>query len=312
MRRGITTAKCGFGYILLLSMMITTSANAQLVSLGKKDQFLRLSAFKSSGTSGLVGAFSGRVERGYDTSLGSNGDQVNKPAGLLYSLQFDYGSLAKTVLTATGTEIENEGDAAKNSGVASISYVRRLGFRQALFADLGVEHKRFRMQETVAGQTIFRGVDNKVSPTAGLRFRYLGSFPQADPNQAAQRSVFAYLLQPGITVASALTPAGNTKHSGFIEPTAVLLYTYSSPREQEGELPLLTPLFQARVQAGMMYPLGSVDRERANIEASVSYFFQSDAKRKSGIELRHFNGYFEHNLRDRKKVTSLNLILFFG
>jgi hypothetical protein len=61
---------------------------------------------------------------------------------------------------------------------------------------------------------------------------------------------------------------------------------------------------QVRAEGAAMQPLdGNIDAQ-AHWDGSIVFFFTPA----NGLMLRRLSGFFDHNLRDRKDATTLNLL----
>jgi hypothetical protein len=315
--RGLALTWCVF---MCLSQTTSSAAGAQDEQqrqriVVKKKAKARAALFDAGGGRGVIGAVSGDAE--YLRSL-------RRGADLRAAVDFDYGSLGRTLPTATGTRQEKEDDVSKNSGTATLSYVRRMGpatsGAQFLFAlDGEVEHKRFREEKMVGGKAVTGDVLNSFSPVAGGRLRYLNSLlvdlthlrPARGGGDRAWPEL-TYWLQVRTLTTEMLVSGNTATREGSLDPTAhVELTTFRlvkrTIKKKGGEKERITellPFLRGRAEGGFIQPIGPAGSVRGNFDVGVTYYFTS----KAGIEMRHFEGFFDHNLRDRKEVTSLNLI----
>lgn len=306
---------CPFAIALILSAACRTG-RAQTLDPGKEDQFLRASLFHNRTSGQLIGGISGRMQFNLQPQPGK-GDKVRNAQQVVRYvtfgvIEFDYGSISKKRVTPTGEVPENEGDASSNAGKAALLYGRSFGrggvdSRSLMGLEGGIEHKRFRKREVIGADTVFREEGGSASPFGGLfgRFHRSHLFGGRKGN-ADSMNEFTWLLEARILSSQSLLPSSEKRRRTFADPKATLWVSLIPVIPSQGEVEL--PLYHRvlfRMSGALSHSLGARVGDRANWDTSLTYFFQKSF----GVELRHFDGYFAHNLRDRKVATSLNLIL---
>jgi len=92
----------------------------------------------------------------------------------------------------------------------------------------------------------------------------------------------------------------------FFDPVAVLWLSFLPGRiaREPDQQPRMFYRVQLRAEGAAMQPFdGNIDAQ-AHWDGSVVFFFTPA----NGLMLRRFSGFFDHNLRDRKDATTLNLL----
>jgi hypothetical protein len=267
-------------------LLVSTVASAQLADAGRSDQQVGVFLLRSDETATWAGGVTSKGDVGIDAGRRFN-----------VSWQLDYGSLGAKRVSPSATQPSREAAVSKNSGAYTLSYVRRFGAAWRVTANGGVEHKR-----TVAPSDD-TAVKHSVDPIAAVAVRNVGArLLGADPDKAAE---FAWSLQATLASAGAVLPAREARRF-FFDPVAVgwLSMRPATRSASPTAEPELYYRVQLRGEAALMRGLGGDAGYKAHWEASLVYFFTPA----NGIMLRRFDGYFDHNLRDRKGATTVNLV----
>lgn len=261
----------------------SSTAEAQLADPGKNDQFISLFLQNGGGETGWLGGVTAKGDVDLDRAERFN-----------FGWQLDYGSNGKRV-TASDAVPRREPDVSKNSGAYYVSYVRRFGPTWLFTADGGVEHQR---TSNDSG-----GIDNNTAAVGNASLRNIGARKLGD--QRAPE--FSWLLQANLTTTDALTIDGDETRTVFFDPVGVVWLSFLSrviPAARDQDDPLLTYRFQLRAEVAGMRAFDSDLDAEGHFEASLTYFFTPA----NGIMVRRFGGFFDHNLRDRKEATTLNIV----
>jgi hypothetical protein len=276
--------------LLLLGVCASTS-EAQLADPASNDQ--------------IVGVFFQKAkDDDWQGGVVSRGDHELYAGGRVkFTWQLDYGSRGGRQVTPSGTIVPRETDVSKNSGVYTVSYVRLFRSAWRITADAGLEHKR-----------LLKGDSRADAPSALVNgsIRNVGSrLLGRDANRAPE---LAWSLQTNVTTSKAIATA-TARRQVFLDPVAVLwlsVFPGHIPREPDEE-PRMFYRVQLRAEGAAMQPFDFDDvdniddfdfRGQAHWDASVVFFFTPA----NGVMLRRFSGFFDHNLRDRKNATTVNLL----
>jgi hypothetical protein len=220
------------------------------------------------------------------------------PGDLKFTWQLDYGTFGEKRVTPTSAEPGREAAVSKNSGIYTVSYVRLSGPTWRFTADGGVEHKR------VANEANPDRIDNPLSAIAAASIRNVGArLVGSDPDRAPE---IAWSLQASLANAGAILPDAGEKRRFFADPVAVLWFSFwpRSLAATAGQEARLFYQLQLRGEIAGMRVLESDGAAEGHWDASLVYFFTPA----NGIMLRRFEGYFDHNLRDRKSATAINIL----
>jgi hypothetical protein len=122
--------------------------------------------------------------------------------------------------------------------------------------------------------------------------------------------LLTWSAQPTLQTADVLAPDGSESRRLLFDPALVAwlsLLAVVPESDSETAEPTQFYRFVLKAAGAAMLPLAS-DPRRASWDVSATCFFT----RSNGVMVRHFAGYFDHNLRDRKQVTSVMLIWKFA
>lgn len=267
--------------VLALTLCATT-AQAQLTDPGSNDR--------------VVGVFFQKAKSDdWRGGIISRGDQRLETRGRIkFTWQLDYGSSAGEEVTPNGAATSRAADVSKNSGVYAVSYVRVFRSAWRITGDAGLEHKR--LQNGDSREDVASALVNASIRSIGSRL--LG----ADADRAPE---IAWSLQTNIATTHAIATAAESREV-FFDPVAVLWVSFLPghiPREPDRQ-PRMFYRVQVRAEGAAMQPFdGNIDAQ-AHWDGSVVFFFTPA----NGLMLRRFSGFFDHNLRDRKDATTLNLL----
>jgi hypothetical protein len=267
---------------ILALTLCATAAEAQLTDPGSDER--------------LVGVFfqKGKSDE-WRGGIVSRGDQKLETHGRMkFTWQLDYGSTGGEQVTPSGTTTSREADVSKNSGVYTVSYVRVFHSAWRVTGDAGLEHKRLLnggSREDVASALVNGSIRS-------IGSRLLG----ADADRAPE---LAWSLQTNISTTEVIATTAESREV-FFDPVAVLWLSFLPgriPREPDQQ-PRMFYRVQVRAEGAAMQPFdGNIDAQ-AHWDGSVVFFFTPA----NGLMLRRFSGFFDHNLRDRKDATTLNLL----
>ena len=274
------------GAAIAIVLANASAALAQLAEPSKTDQFVGAFLQQAGDDAGWAGGVTSRG--GFDFAPNQR---------MRVGWQLDYGSRGKRE-TATGAVPKKEPDVSKNAGTYTVGYVRRFGGPTWLVAaDAGAEHKR---TATATGES-----EHSVGFLGNASIRNVGSRKLGDQ----QDPQLDWALKLNLATADAIGPDGTEGRELFVDPVTVLWLSFG-PRVMTGSdgTQTFTYWFVARAQAGAMHAFDDTLETAGQWEASLTFFFTPN----SGIMLRRFDGHFEHNLRDRKHATSLNVVWKFG
>ena len=266
---------------LTCSVLAPGVASAQLVEPGEYDQFVGVFLYRPR-DSGWIGAVASKGSR-------------ELRAQLELEWQGDYGS---------------QPDVSKNSGafgltynVGATSWDTPFDWRVALSG--GLEHKR-------SEQSPDGDVENRLSPFGGGKLILFGARPlQTAVRQVAGASAevttmeLAWVVDTSIQAADAIQPDSRPAQRLFLSPSLVawlsVIPAFSAAQAdieptQFYRVVLKSELVLLAARGDMM--------SKAHWDASATYFLTAA----TGVMIRHFRGYFDHNLRDYKLVTSVMLV----
>jgi hypothetical protein len=272
--RWVSDARTALINQLVATLILTfsaTAAEAQLTDPGSDNR--------------LVGVFFQKAkDDDWRGGIVSRGDQRLELHGRVkFAWQLDYGA---------GTP--GQPDVSKNSGVYTMSYVRAFGSAWRLTADAGMEHKRLPQsgsRDDVASALVNGSVRN-------IGSRLLGANADRAPE-------LAWSLQTNISTTQAIAPASESREI-FFDPVAVLWLSFfpgTIPREPDQQ-PRMFYRVQVRAEGAALQPLDAHIDAQAHWDGSIVFFFTPA----NGLMLRRLSGFFDHNLRDRKDATTLNLL----
>jgi hypothetical protein len=267
---------------VLILTLCATGAEAQLTDPGSDDR--------------LVGVFFQKAKSDdWRGGIISRGDQNLQLHGRMkFTWQLDYGSSGDDQVTPSGATTSREADVSKNSGVYAVSYVRVFRSAWRITGDAGLEHKRLLkggLRDDVASALVNGSVRN-------IGSRLLG----ADADRASE---LAWSLQTNISTTKAIATTSESREM-FFDPVAVLWLSFLPGRiaREPDQQPRMFYRVQLRAEGAAMQPFdGNIDAQ-AHWDGSVVFFFTPA----NGLMLRRFSGFFDHNLRDRKDATTLNLL----
>jgi len=269
---------------MLVLATVVPSAEAQLAGPGKNDQFLGLFLQNAGGETGWVGGVT------------SKGDaDLNSTKSFNFTWQLDYGSAATKQITASGAVPVREPAVSKNSGDYTFGYARRYGPTWLVTADAGVEQKR-----TITDSGDF---ENSAAFLGNGSIRNIGA-----RKLGSQRNPeLSWLLQANLTTTDALAVDGEEPRTVFFDPVGVVWLAFLShviPAATPQADPLLTYRFLFRAEVAAMRAFDPDLDGEGHWDTSITFFFTPS----NGIMLRRFSGFFDHNLRDRKRATTLNIV----
>jgi hypothetical protein len=256
---------------MLMLTLCAAAAEAQLTDPGSDDRLVGIFFQKANGDDWRGG-------------IVSRGDQKLEVHGRIkFTWQLDYGATTS-----------READVSKNSGVYAMSYVRAFRSAWRITGDAGVEHKRLlkgALRHDVASVLMNGSIRN-------IGSRLLGAGADRAPE-------LAWSLQTNISTTNAIATTSESREI-FVDPVAVLWLSFLPghiPREPDQQ-PRMFYRVQVRAEGAAMQPFdGNIDAQ-AHWDGSVVFFFTPA----NGLMLRRFSGFFDHNLRDRKDATTLNLL----
>lgn len=271
--------RSGWAIALVCSVLAPGVASAQLVEPGDHDQF--------------VGAFLYKPrDSDWTGAVASKGSLELRPQFEI-EWQGDYGS---------------ESDVSKNSGalaftynVGATSWDTRFDWRVAFTG--GVEHKR-------AVEEADGDLEDRFDAFGAGKFLIFG----ASPLLTAVRQVaggdsevtfmdLAWVVDASIQTADAILPDSRAARRMFFSPSAVawlsVIPAFSTARTDTEP----TQYYRVVVKGEAVLVAGD-GLSRSHWDASATYYFTAA----NGIMVRHFSGYFDHNLRDEKSVTSVMLV----
>ena len=274
MRRAWTIA-------LLCAALLPGIAAAQLVEPGEYDQFVGVFLFRPK-------------DSGWTGAVASKGSRELRPQ-LELEWQADYGS---------------QSDVSKNSGAFGLTYnfgatswETPFDWRVALSG--GLEHRR--SEEVPDGD-----IENRVNPFGAGKLILFG----ARPLQTAVRQVagagadvttveLAWVVDASLQTADAIQPDSRARRRLFLSPALVawlsVIPAFTSPQADSEP----TQFFRVVVKSEVALLAARGDGMRkSHWDASATYFLTAA----NGIMVRHFRGYFDHNLRHDKRVTSVMLV----
>ena len=256
-------------------------ASAQLVEPGEYDQFVGVFLYrpKDSGWTGAVASKGSRELR----------------AQLELEWQGDYGSQA---------------DVSKNSGALGLTYNfgasswdTPFDWRVALSG--GLEHQR-------AAQDPDGDVENRFNPFGSAKLILFG----ARPLRTAVRQIagadadvttveLAWVVDASLQTAEAIQPDSIPAQRLFLSPSVVawlsVIPAFTAARADIEP----TQFYRVVLKNELVLLAARGDgMSKAHWDASATYFLTAA----NGIMVRHFRGYFDHNLRDYKRVTSVMLV----
>jgi hypothetical protein len=267
--------------VFMLAMLLWTSqAAAQLADAGGTADEV-ISVF-----------FQKAAEDDWHGGVATRGEQDVKTRPVRLNWQVDYGSLETKRISASGLTTGKEAAVSKNSGLYTGSYVHMFGHWR-IKADTGVEHRRVLNAELRRiNQTHFivngslRNVDAKTLWRGNIE-------PQA-----------SWLLQANVVTTKVLTASGETRTICF-DPVAVGWLAFLPGYVTVPDRPrILFRRIQLRAELAATGPLDSDIDAEAHWDGSIVFFFTPA----NGIMLRRFSGFFDHNLRDRKRATTISLV----
>jgi hypothetical protein len=271
------------GPAVAIVLALAPAAQAQLAEPGKTDQFVGVFLQDAGDEVGWIGGVTSR-----------GGFDFPPRQRLHVGWQLDYGSHGKRE-TASGLVPKKEPDVSKNSGAYTVGYQQRFGAMWLIGADGGIEHKR-------ATTTAADAKDN-VGFLGNASIRNVGSRKLGDGQGYPQLD---WALKLNLATADAIASDGTDTRELFVDPVAVLwlsFWPHTIPASG-AKPPFLTYWFVVRAQAGAMRPFDEALDTEGQWEASLTFFFTPN----SGIMVRRFDGHFEHNLRDRKRATTVNVV----
>ena len=257
---------------------------AQLAESPKTDQQIGFFLLRADASGRWVGAV---------TSKGSQ--DLDDLGHYRVAWQLDYGSLGVKRVSASGTESGDETAVSKNSGSVVVGYSHRAGSHWLWAADGGLEHKR-------TAPTVSRpSIEHTVSPLVVGSARWVGAQALGDVDRGPE---LAWSLQPMLSAAKAVTTAGQRRRL-FFEPVAVVWFSaWRTTTETKSGHKVLRYRVQVRGEAALVRAIDGALDAASHYDASLTYFITPA----NGIALRRFDGYFDHNLRDRKRATTLTLV----
>lgn len=266
---------------LICAALVPGVASAQLVEPGEYDQF--------------VGVFLYRPrDSGWTGAVASKGSRELRPQ-LELEWQADYGS---------------QPDVSKNSGalgltynVGATSWDTPFDWRVALSG--GLEHKR-------SEQSPDGDLENRLNPFGGGKLILFG----ARPLQTAVRQVagagaevttveLAWVVDASLQIADAIRPDSGPAQRLFLSPSLVAwLSVIPAFTAAQADIEP-TQFYRVVLKSEVVLLAARGDGMRkSHWDASATYFLTAA----NGIMIRHFRGYFDHNLRDDKRVTSVMLV----
>jgi len=261
--------------------LIPSVASAQLVEPGEYDQFVGVFLYRPK-DSGWIGA------------VASKGSRELRPQ-LEIEWQGDYGS---------------QPDVSKNSGALGLTY--NVGatswdtpFDWRVAVSGGLEHQR--SEETTDGN-----LENRFNPFGGGKLILFG----ARPLHTAVRQVagagaevttveLAWVVDTSLQTAPAVQPDSQPAQRLFLSPSLVawlsVIPAFAAGRADAEP----TQFYRVVLKSELVALAARGDGMRkTHWDGSATYFLTAA----TGIMVRHFRGYFDHNLRDYKRVTSAMLV----
>ena len=267
--------------VALMCALLPGIASAQLVEPGEYDQF--------------IGAFLYRPrDSGWTGAIASKGSRELRPQ-LELEWQADYGSRS---------------DVSKNSGAFGLTY--NVGatswdtpFDWRVAVSGGLEHKRSELSPD-------GDLENRLNPFGAGKLILFG----ARPLQTAVRQVagagaevttveLAWVVDASLQTADAIQPDSRAARRLFLSPSLVawLSVVPAFSAAQADVEP--TQFYRLVLKSELVLLAARGDGMRkGHWDASATYFLTAA----NGIMVRHFRGYFDHNLRDDKSVTSVMLV----
>ncbi len=266
---------------LVCAALVPSVASAQLVEPGEYDQF--------------VGVFLYRPrDSGWTGAIASKGSREIRPQ-LEIEWQGDYGS---------------QSDVSKNSGAFGLTY--NVGatswdtpFDWRVAVSGGLEHQR-------SGETPDGNLENRVNPFGAGKLILFG----ARPLRTAVRQVagagaevttmeLAWVVDTSLQTAPAIQPDSQPARRLFFSP-ALVAWLSIIPAFGEARTDIEPTQFYRVVLKSELVALAARGdgMRKGHWDASATYFLTAA----TGIMVRHFRGYFDHNLRDYKLVTSALLV----
>lgn len=266
---------------LICAALVPGVASAQLVEPGEYDQFVGVFLYRPR-DSGWTGAVASKGSRGLRPQLE-------------LEWQADYGS---------------QPDVSKNSGalgltynVGATSWDTPFDWRVALSG--GLEHKR-------SEQSPDGDLENRLNPFGGGKLILFG----ARPLQTAVRQVagagaevttveLAWVVDASLQIADAIRPDSGPAQRLFLSPSLVAwLSVIPAFTAAQADIEP-TQFYRVVLKSEVVLLAARGDGMRkSHWDASATYFLTAA----NGIMIRHFRGYFDHNLRDDKRVTSVMLV----
>jgi hypothetical protein len=266
---------------LLCAMLVPDVASAQLVEPGEYDQFVGVFLYRPK-DSGWIGAVASKGSRGLRPQLE-------------LEWQGDYGS---------------QSDVSKNSGAVGLTYNfgatswdTPFDWRVALSG--GLEHQR-------AAPDLDGGLEHRFNPFGAGKLILFGARPlQTAVRQVAGASAdvttveLAWVVDASLQTADAIQPDNRTAQRLFLSPSAVawlsVIPAFTAARADIEP----TQFYRVVLKSELALLAARGDgMSQAHWDGSATYFLTAA----NGIMVRHFRGYFDHNLRDYKRVTSVMLV----
>jgi hypothetical protein len=266
---------------LLCAGLVPDVASAQLVEPGEYDQFVGVFLYRPR-DSGWIGAVASKGSR-------------ELHAQLELEWQGDYGS---------------QSDVSKNSGALGLTYNfgatswdTPFDWRVALSG--GLEHQR-------AAQGPDGGVENRLNPFGAAKLILFGARPlQTAVKQIAGASAdvttveLAWVVDASLQTADAIRPDSRAARQLFLSPSLVawlsVIPGFTAARADIEP----TQFYRVVVKSELALLAARGDgMSQGHWDASATWFLTAA----NGIMVRHFRGYFDHNLRDYKRVTSVMLV----
>ena len=266
---------------LMCAALVPSAASAQLVEPGEYDQFVGVFLYRPK-------------DSGWTGAIASKGSRELRPQ-LEIEWQGDYGS---------------QSDVSKNSGafgltynVGAISWDTPFDWRVAVSG--GLEHQR-------SGETPDGALENRFNPFGAGKLILFG----ARPLKTAVRQVagagaevttveLAWVVDTSLQSAPAIQPDSRAEQQLFLSPSLVAWLSVIPAFAAAGADVEPTQYYRVVLKSELVALAARGDGMRkAHWDGSATYFMTAA----TGIMVRHFRGYFDHNLRDYKRVTSAMLV----
>ena len=266
---------------LIWSVLVPGAASAQLVEPGEYDQF--------------VGVFLYRPrDSGWTGAVASKGSRELRPQ-LELEWQGDYGSQSEVS--------KNSGALGLTYNVGATAWETPFDWRVALSG--GLEHQR-------TEESPDAGVENRVTPFGAGKLILFGArslrtaVRQVAGGGAEVTTVeLAWVVDASVQTANAIEPDSSAARRLFFSPALVawlsVIPAFTAARA--GFEP--TQYYRVVLKSELVLLAARGDGMRqTHWDGSATYFVTAA----NGIMVRHFRGYFDHNLRDYKRVTSVMLV----